>query len=82
MLEFARKASTFMQGKSRHDLDDDELLSLAIVRLLEILGEAARRVSTEYRDRTPGFPGGRSPARGIGLSMPMTPSTMTSSSRS
>jgi uncharacterized protein with HEPN domain len=56
MLENARKATTFMQGKSRRDLDDDEMLSLAIVRLLEVLGEAARRVSIEYRDRTSQIP--------------------------
>ena len=53
MLEAARSATTFMQDKSRHDLDCDEMLSLAIVRLLEVLGEAARRISTPYRDRTP-----------------------------
>jgi uncharacterized protein with HEPN domain len=56
MLEAARTATTFMRDKSRRDLDRDEMLSLAIVRLLEVLGEAARRISAPYRDRTPQIP--------------------------
>ncbi|TMG05853.1 MAG: DUF86 domain-containing protein [Chloroflexi bacterium] len=45
MLESARKAVRFARGKSRSDLDTDELLSLGLVRLIEIIGEAARNVS-------------------------------------
>ncbi len=53
MPEAARTATTFMHDKSRQDLDRDEMLSLAIVRLLEVLGEAGPRISTPNRDRTP-----------------------------
>ena len=32
MLDYARKAVAFSQGRSRVDLDDDELLALALPR--------------------------------------------------
>ncbi len=47
MLDHAREAITLTRGKTRADLDSDRLLSLALVRLLEIVGEAAGRVSKE-----------------------------------
>jgi uncharacterized protein with HEPN domain len=45
MLKHAREAITLTRGKTRAGLDNDRLLSLALVRLLEIVGEAAGRVS-------------------------------------
>ncbi len=42
MLDAARKACEFVQGKERSALDEDEVLALALVRLLEVMGEAAR----------------------------------------
>jgi uncharacterized protein with HEPN domain len=47
MLDHAREAVALTQGKARADLDDDRLLELALVRLLEIVGEAASRVPKE-----------------------------------
>lgn len=44
MLTHAREAVDLTQGKTRTDLDSDRLLNLALVRLLEIIGEAANRV--------------------------------------
>src|SRR5437667_9958355 len=44
MLESARKAARFARGKSRSDLVTDELRSLGLVRLIEIIGETARNV--------------------------------------
>lgn len=44
------------RGRSRADLDADRMLNLAMVRLLEILGEAARRVPVEARELHPGVP--------------------------
>lgn len=35
----------------RRDLDDDDVLALALTRLLEIIGEAAKGMSRETRDR-------------------------------
>ncbi len=56
MLDAARKATIFVQGRSRADLDTDELLALALVRLLEIVGEAAKYVSQPTKDRAPQIP--------------------------
>jgi uncharacterized protein with HEPN domain len=56
MLDAARKAIAFAQGRSRDDLGSDEMLALALVRLLEILGEAAKQVSPATRDRYPQIP--------------------------
>jgi uncharacterized protein with HEPN domain len=47
MLDHAQEAVVLTQGRSRADLNSDRLLELALVRLLEIIGEAASRVSDE-----------------------------------
>jgi uncharacterized protein with HEPN domain len=49
MLDAARKTLAFTEGRSRSDLDTDEQLTLAVVRLLEIIGEAAKKVAAETR---------------------------------
>jgi uncharacterized protein with HEPN domain len=56
MLDHAREAVTLVRGKSRADVDDDRLLELALVRLLEVIGEAASRVPDEDRTRYTGIP--------------------------
>ena len=56
MLDAAQKARRFIQGRERTDLEMDEMLSLAIVRLLEIVGEAAAHVSEPVQARLPGIP--------------------------
>lgn len=49
MMEAAEEIKSFASGKRREDLDQDRILSLSIVRLLEIIGEAANKVSDEIR---------------------------------
>jgi len=56
MLEAARKIAAFTHGGRRRDLDDDELLALAVVRLLEILGEAANSVTPTFANDQPNIP--------------------------
>ena len=56
LREAASKAIDFSQGKTRSDLDDDELLRLALTKLVEIVGEAAKQVSAETRAGHPEFP--------------------------
>ena len=56
MLDAAEKAVLFMRDRTRTDLDSDEKLALAIVRLIEVLGEAASRVTDEYRLAHPDLP--------------------------
>ena len=47
MLDASRKAVKYLQRRTRKDLDTDEQLVLSLTRLLEILGEAAGKVSKE-----------------------------------
>jgi len=56
MLDAAHKAMEFAQGRRRADLDTDEMLSLALIRLLEVIGEAARSVSSDCRKSYPEIP--------------------------
>ncbi|MBI4903835.1 MAG: DUF86 domain-containing protein [Acidobacteria bacterium] len=49
MLEAAREAISFVAGKGRADLDENRMLLLSVVKELEIIGEAAARVSTEAK---------------------------------
>jgi len=50
ILDAAREAVAFLNGRSRPDLDTDRKLNLSLVRLLEIIGEAARGISQQFRD--------------------------------
>ncbi len=52
----AKEALLFMSGKTRKDLDNDRMLQLAVVKDLEIIGEAAGRISAECRARHPEIP--------------------------
>jgi uncharacterized protein with HEPN domain len=56
MLDAARKAVAFANGRTRTDLQSDEMFMLAEVRLLEIIGEAATAVSQETRQQLPEIP--------------------------
>jgi len=56
ILDAAREAVEFSQGRKRADLNSDRQLNLSLVRLLEIIGEAARGISTEFRKAHPDLP--------------------------
>jgi uncharacterized protein with HEPN domain len=56
MLDAAREAQGFVATRSRSDLDHDRQLLLALVKAVEIIGEAATRVSTETRLEHPKIP--------------------------
>ena len=58
MIDAAEAVGDFMAGRSRVDLDSDRMLRFAVVRAIEILGEAAARVSEETRAATPEIPWG------------------------
>ena len=49
MLEYAREAAALVRGRERADLDRDRQLNLGVVRLLEVLGEAASRIPPDMR---------------------------------
>lgn len=46
----------FIAGRTRADLEDDEQLALAIVKSIEIAGEAAAHVGTDIRAKIPEVP--------------------------
>ena len=56
ILDAAKKALHFTKEKSRTDLDTEEQLTLALVRLLEIMGEAASKVTPATQSLYPSFP--------------------------
>jgi uncharacterized protein with HEPN domain len=56
MIEAAEKAMRFAAGRERSDLETDEMLSLAMTRAVEIIGEAASRISEAGRADNPEIP--------------------------
>lgn len=56
MLEAAEEALRFAAGRPRADLDTDRMLVLAVIKCVEIVGEAASRVSQETIAAHPEIP--------------------------
>jgi len=56
MLDHAREAAAMSGDRQRFDLETDRMLELSLVRLLEIVGEAASRVSKQTQERFAGLP--------------------------
>ncbi|MEN6578053.1 MAG: DUF86 domain-containing protein [Phycisphaerales bacterium] len=56
MLDYALEAVAMVCGKGRDDLKRDRMLQLALVRVVEIIGEAAARVSEEGQQHHPSIP--------------------------
>lgn len=58
MVDAVETAMKFARGRSRADIENDEMLLFAIVRTVEILGEAASKVSQEERTHATDIPWG------------------------
>src|SRR5262249_38304959 len=56
MLDAALAAISHLEKRSREDLDNNRLLLNGVVRELEILGEAASRVTQDTREAFPKLP--------------------------
>ena len=56
MIDAARTAQRSLRGRQRSDLDTDDMLRFAVVRAIEIIGEAASRITPEGRARIAGIP--------------------------
>ncbi len=56
MLDAAREAVGFGAGSTTPELLQNRMLALAIIRCIEIIGEAAFKVSPETRARHPEIP--------------------------
>ncbi len=49
ILDAVKEALTFSRDKSRDDLDNSQMLTLAIIKELEIIGEAASKFHPRLR---------------------------------
>jgi uncharacterized protein with HEPN domain len=56
MLDSTSAILSFVKGKRRASLENDRLLLSAIPRELEIVGEAANKVSESTKKKFPHFP--------------------------
>ena len=59
MLDYARDAAELSRERTRSSFDTDRLFALAIVRVVEVIGGAASRVSGERRGEYPAIPWAR-----------------------
>ncbi len=56
MLDYSREAVEMLTGNDPEDLRRNRMLQLALVRLVEVIGEAASRVSDAGQKRYPSIP--------------------------
>lgn len=56
LTDAATTAQRFVEAHTRADLDTDDMLRLALTKLIEIVGEAAKQISDEGRAHYPDVP--------------------------
>jgi len=56
MRDHAQEALAMVEGRTRPDLDSNRMLNLSLVRLLEVVGEAANRIPPAERAKYRGIP--------------------------
>ena len=56
MIDGAKSAQQFLAGHQRADLETNRMLLFAVVRAIEVIGEAASQVSSETRSEIPAIP--------------------------
>jgi uncharacterized protein with HEPN domain len=56
MLDAATEALAFVTNREKGDLLADRRLTLALMKEIEIVGEAASRISTSMKERHPDIP--------------------------
>ena len=56
MIDASEELLSFAENKSRKDFDTDRMLILSIIKEIEIIGEAANRVSEEMKINYPDIP--------------------------
>jgi uncharacterized protein with HEPN domain len=58
MLDLVRRIRGVVRGRTRAAFDADDVTQLAVLHLIQMLGEAASRVSAGFRAGHPEFPWG------------------------
>jgi uncharacterized protein with HEPN domain len=58
MIEAGEAACRFAAERQRSDFDSDLMLQFALVRAVEVIGEAASKMSGETRSAMPSIPWG------------------------
>ncbi|MCB1179611.1 MAG: DUF86 domain-containing protein [Leptospiraceae bacterium] len=56
MKSFSNEALELINGLSKDDLKKNRVLQLALVKLLENIGEASTKVSSPFKEQNPNFP--------------------------
>ena len=56
ILENMERAERFVEGMSYEEFAEDEMANFAVMRCIEIMGEAAKHVPDSVRDKYPGIP--------------------------
>lgn len=56
MVDAAEAVLRFIENRRRRDLETDQMLLFAIVRAIEVLGEASSRISDDTRSAFPNIP--------------------------
>src|SRR5262245_56052783 len=58
MLDVATRIRALVRGQTRKAFEADEVRHLALLHLIQVLGEAASRTAADFRDEHPELPWG------------------------
>ena len=56
MLDMTRRAVKAIKDKSRDNYDEDDILRMGLTHLVQVIGEAARKVSPTFQGEHPEIP--------------------------
>jgi uncharacterized protein with HEPN domain len=56
ILDASQQAMVFAKNRDRSDLDNDDMLTSALIRKIEVIGEAATKISDDIRERLAEIP--------------------------
>ncbi len=56
ILKYAKEATSFTTSKTLIEIEKDSLTCLALERAIEIIGEAAKNISNESKQKLPNMP--------------------------
>ncbi|HTG82369.1 MAG TPA: DUF86 domain-containing protein [Geobacteraceae bacterium] len=56
ILEAARLAFSFVEGIDKDAFDDNLMIQSAVIRQIEVMGEATKRLSEQFRESNPHVP--------------------------